>query len=183
MKADGERLRVVRQCQAERMFPLLKAAVSGCTAYVLMGDMNWRDPVKGGNKWDGELAAPPNWVDAWTNARTAVPSGFTYTYDGTTNKMKPGRIKYRADRVLLHDCRHWKCERLQALGLEAIPGLTSTWTNPYSGAETARPVLPCTCTLCCLSGRVFRVCVVCFGADLATVHSGSLRRLRVGSVR
>jgi hypothetical protein len=60
---------------------------SGGLPAILMGDLNWTDPVPRGKAWDGEVPLPrgpdtkPTWYDAWSQAKRRIPSdsdGFTY---------------------------------------------------------------------------------------------------------
>ncbi len=60
---------------------------SGGLPALLMGDLNWTDPVPRGKAWDGEVPLPrgpdlkPTWFDAWRQGKRRVPSdsdGFTY---------------------------------------------------------------------------------------------------------
>ena len=146
------RREVERRQQMAESFEILQSTAKRVAAgssdrvvQLLFGDVNWQDPVKRGNVWDGPVPLPSHsgWKDAWSACPPTLrfPANDTdgFTYDQLNNPMLSGKLRYRSDRIFVAGGDVDGC---QMLGMSPIPGLFHESTNPYTLAVKTLPVLP-----------------------------------------
>jgi hypothetical protein len=141
--SDAERRAPERHAQMVECFRQLAEASAehGNAPAVLLGDVNWTDPVPRGADNDGKVPIPPpdELGRVW---REVEYSGFSY--DQQKNGMLPGsKLRYKSDRgfVLPGNRDVWNV-RGTLVGTDPLPGETRTLDNRYSRKTSLLPVLP-----------------------------------------